>query len=391
MWYDRAMKAIIVGAGIGGLTAAIAMRRDDVEAVVFERANDVQAVQLGGGIHLWHNGMRGLQQVGIAEQVQALGGHDAVVERAEFSTAKGKLLANWPIAALEREVGAPTIGIVRPDLHRVLIGALEPSALRLGSSCIGFEERNGSVLVRFEDGHEEQGDILVGADGLRSAIRRQLHGVEEPHFAQYASWQAFADIESDETPPGLFRVIFGRGARFLHYRVGPRRIYWEGIFATTAGGRDPEGGRKQAALERFAGWRAPVEAIIEATDEQAINRADIYDRPPIKTWGVGRVTLLGDAAHPMTNALGQGANQAIEDAIVLAHCLRRASDPVAAVRDYERRRIGRTAKIAKLSAFMTALSRWQRPWAVAFRNRWLRLSLGSFVFKGLKRDMSYDF
>jgi 2-polyprenyl-6-methoxyphenol hydroxylase-like FAD-dependent oxidoreductase len=385
------MKAVIVGAGIGGLTAAIAMRGADLDAVVFERASDVHAVQLGGGIHLWHNGMRGLQRAGVAEQVEALGGRDAAVERAEFSTAKGKVLANWPIAELEREVGAPTVGIVRPELHRVLLDALEPSALRLGSNCVGFEEQDGSVLVRFEDGHEEQADVLIGADGLRSVVRRQLRGVEEPHFARYASWQAFADFESDETPPGLFRVIFGRGARFLHYRVGPTRVYWEGIFATEAGGHDPEGGRKQAVLERFAGWRSPVEAIIEATDEKAINRADIYDRPPIKTWGVGRVTLIGDAAHPMTNALGQGANQAIEDAIVLASCLRRASDPVAALRDYEQRRIGRTAKIAKLSGFMTALSRWERPWAVALRNRWLRLSLPTFIFRSLKRDMSYDF
>src|SRR6266851_3501889 len=118
MCYDRphrppgSMKAVIVGAGIGGLTAAIALRGADIEAVVFERASDVHAVQIGGGIHLWHNGMRGLQRAGVAEQVEALGGRAAAVERAEFSTSSGKLLANWPIADLERTVGAPTLGIV---------------------------------------------------------------------------------------------------------------------------------------------------------------------------------------------------------------------------------------------------------------------------------------
>jgi 2-polyprenyl-6-methoxyphenol hydroxylase-like FAD-dependent oxidoreductase len=385
------MKVIVVGAGIGGLTTALALRRAEIETVVFERAADVEAVQLGGGIHLWHNGMRGLQRAGVAEQVEALGGRAAAVERAEFSTAKGKHLATWPIAALEREVGAPTVGVVRPQLHHVLLDALEPGVLRLGAACRGFEEEAGAVVARFEDGSEERGDVLIGADGLRSAVRAQLHGAEQPEFAGYTSWQAFADLESAETPPGLFRVIFGRGARFLHYCVGPGRVYWEGIFATAPGGRDPEGGHAQAALERFAGWRAPVEAIISATHEAAVNRADIYLRPPIKIWGAGRVTLLGDAAHPMTNALGQGANQAIEDAIVLADRLARADDPVAGLRAYEQRRIGRSGGMVKISSFMSKLSRLQQPGAVAVRDRWFRLALGTFVYRKLRRDMSYTF
>jgi 2-polyprenyl-6-methoxyphenol hydroxylase-like FAD-dependent oxidoreductase len=385
------MRALVVGGGIGGLTTAIAMRRAGIDAVVFERAADVQKVQLGGGIHIWHNGMRGLQEAGVADQVEALGGRAAAVERAEFSTAKGKTLATWPIAQLEREVGAPTIGVVRPELHAVLLRALDDSALHLGAACTGFEDGADGVTARFDDGSEERGDVLIGADGMRSVVRAQLRGAEEPHFAGYASWQSFAEFDDERAPVGVFRVIFGRGARFLHYRVGPTRVYWEGIFATAPGRQDPEGGRKRAVLERFSGWREPVEAIVRATEEGAITRADIYDRPAVKEWGRGRVTLLGDAAHAMTNALGQGANQAIEDAIVLTNCLVDAADPVAALREYERRRIARTAKIVKLSSFMTALSRWQQPWAVAVRDRWLRVSLGTFVYKGLKRDMRYTF
>jgi 2-polyprenyl-6-methoxyphenol hydroxylase-like FAD-dependent oxidoreductase len=384
------MRAIVVGAGIGGLTAAIALRQARIDAVVCERAKDLAAIQAGGGIHVWHNGMRGLQRIGLGDEVEALGGRAAAVERAEFSTWRGKTLANWPIAEIERDVGAPTVGVVRRELHDVLLRAAGSDGLLLGRTCTGFEDDGGHVTARFEDGAEERGDVLIGADGMRSSVRLQLRGPEEPRFAGYASWQSFAEMADERVPVGLFRVIFGRGARFLHYRVGPTRIYWEGIFATGPGGRDPEGGRKQAVLERFSGWREPVEAIVEATDEAAITRADIYDRPPLKAWGAGRVTLLGDAAHAMTNALGQGANQAIEDAVILASCLAEASDAVAGLREYERRRQGRTARVVKLSSFMTALSRWQRPPAVALRDRWLRLSLGTFVLKGLRRDMAHE-
>ena len=385
------MKVLIVGGGIGGLTTAIALRRAGIEAVVYERAADVRAIQLGGGIHLWHNGMRGLQQAAVAEQVEALGGRSAAVEEAEFSTAKGKTLAKWPIGELEREVRAPTIGIVRPELHRVLLDALDPDAIRLGTTCVGFNEEPDGISVLFDGGASDKGDVLIGADGMRSTVRAQLHGPEEPRFAGYASWQAFAEFDDDRAPVGLFRVIFGRGARFLHYRVGPRRVYWEGIFATEAGGQDPEGARKEAVLQCFAGWREPVTAIVEATDESAIGRADIYDRAPIKTWGTGRVTLLGDAAHPMTNALGQGANQAIEDAIVLTNQLTGSGDPVEALRAYEQMRISRTSKFVRRSAFMTSLSEWQRPWAVAIRDRWFSVALGTVIYKGVKSDMAYDF
>jgi 2-polyprenyl-6-methoxyphenol hydroxylase-like FAD-dependent oxidoreductase len=385
------MKAIIIGAGIGGLTAAIALRRAGVEAVVYERANDVQAVQVGGGIHLWHNGMRGLQRAGLAEQVEALGGRDAAVETAEFSTASGRRLGTWPLGTLERKLGAPTVGVARPELHRVIIDALDADALRLGSPCEGFVEQGGSAVACFAGGREERADVLIGADGIRSVVRAQLHGDEEPEFAGYASWQGFAEFEDDHAPPGLFRVVFGRGARFLHYWLGPNRMYWEGIFATTPGGGDPDGGRKDAVLARFSGWREPIEAIVAATPAEAINRADIYHRKPLKTWGAGRVTLLGDAAHPMTNALGQGGNQAIEDALVLTSRLTAADDAAAGLRAYERSRIGRTATIVRLSSFMTALSRLDNPAAVAARNVYLRVSLSTVAYQKIKRDMAYDF
>jgi 2-polyprenyl-6-methoxyphenol hydroxylase-like FAD-dependent oxidoreductase len=281
--------------------------------------------------------------------------------------------------------------VIRPELHRALAGGVEEGVLQLGRECSGFVQNGDAVVARFADGSEERGDILIGADGLRSAVRRALRGDEAPRFARYASWQALCDFRDDATPPGLFWIVWGPGARFLFYRVGAERLYWEGIFATDAGGSDPPGGRRQAVLERFAGWTHPVEAIVGATDEAAIGRSDIYDRPPVKQWGEGRVTLLGDAAHPMTNAAGQGANTTIEDAVVLGSRVGRSGeDPVAGLRAYEQERIKRTARIAKLAWRLTSFSRWRNPAAVAARDRIISMMM-IVGKKAQAKDMEYEF
>jgi 2-polyprenyl-6-methoxyphenol hydroxylase-like FAD-dependent oxidoreductase len=383
-------RALVIGGGIGGLTVARALGRAGVEAKVFERAPGVEQIQVGGAIHLWHNGMRGLQRVGLADEITALGGRDAVVETAEMRNWRGKLLTSWSVAKTERAVGAPTVGVRRPDLHRVLAGGIGPGVLSLGRECTGFAQTAAGVVARFADGAEEEGDILIGADGLHSTVRRQLLGDEQPRFAGYASWQALCEYRDESTRPGLFWIVWGPGARFLFYRVDADRLYWEGIFATEAGGVDRPGERKQAVAARFAGWHHPVEAIIEATDEAAIMRHDVYDRPPAKRWGEGRATLLGDAAHPMTNAAGQGANQTIEDAVVLASRLEQTGDAVAALRVYEQARMKRTARISQLAWRLTSLSRWSSPVACAFRDR-LVTAMMVVGKRAQAKDMKYEF
>ena len=383
-------RALVIGGGIGGLTAARALGRADVDVSVFERATALEQIQVGGAIHVWHNGMRGLQLLELGDEVAALGGDAAVVETAEMRNWHGKLLTSWSPKEVAEKVGAPTVGVIRPELHRTLVRGIDDGVLQLGRELSGFEQNGDGVVARFADGSEERGDILIGADGLRSTVRRVLRGDEQLRFARYASWQALCDFRDDATPPGLFWIVWGPGARFLFYRVGPERLYWEGIFATEAGGSDPPGGRKQAVLDRFAGWTHPVEAIVSATDEAAISRSDIYDRPPVKRWGEGRATLMGDAAHPMTNAAGQGANTTIEDAVVLGSRVGGSADPVAGLRAYEQERIARTARIANLAWRLTSFSRWRSPAAVAARDRLISLMM-VVGKKAQAKDMEYEF
>jgi 2-polyprenyl-6-methoxyphenol hydroxylase-like FAD-dependent oxidoreductase len=386
------MRALVVGGGIGGLCTARALSQAGYEPLVFEKATALEHVQVGGAIHVWHNGMRGLQKLGFGEQLERATGPAAKVAVAEMRNWRGRLITSWSPAQTERELGAATVGVLRPDLHRILEGNTEAGIVRLGKKCVGFSEDGSSVTARFADGSEEKGDVLIGADGLRSAIRAALKGDEPPRYAGYASCQAVAPYPVDDTVPiGLFRVVWGRGARFLFYRLGAEHVYWEGIFATEAGRTDPPGGKKRGVLDRFAGWDSPVEAILAATAEEAIFRADIYDRPTLKTWGRGRVTLLGDAAHAMTNAVGQGANQTIEDAVVLGKLLAGKADVPSALRAYETSRIGRTTEVHKLASTLSSMSLWDNPLVCAVRDRMLTVMFAMVGKRAMRKDMGYEF
>ncbi len=213
-------RALVIGGGIGGLTAARALGRAGIDVSVFERAQTLEEIQVGGAIHVWHNGMRGLQLLELGDKVAALGGAAAVVERAEMRNWHGKLLTSWSPKDVAQKVGAPTVGVIRPELHRALVDGVADSVLQLGRELTGFDQNGDGVVARFADGSSERGDILIGADGLHSTVRHTLRGDEQLRFARYASWQALCDFRDDATPPGLFWIVWGPGARFLFYRVG---------------------------------------------------------------------------------------------------------------------------------------------------------------------------
>ncbi len=383
------LRVLVAGAGIGGLTAALALREAGHEVVVFDRQPTASRLAVGGGMHLWPNGMRGLRAVGLAERVRALGGDAAVVRRSEFWSWRPRRLGGFDVSEIERRLGEPTVGVSRAELHPLLLDALPADALRLGRAVTGFSQDDRGVVAHLEDG-EEPGDVLVGADGLRSVVRDQLLGAKPPRFAGYASWQAFTD-DVEGAPPGTLRVMFGPGTRFLHYPVGAGRLYWEAIAVTEPGLDDPAGQRRDGLLDRFRGWPGFVRTVLSSTPEEAIVRADIYDRPPVKRWGEGRVTLLGDAAHPMTNAVAQGANMAIEDAIVLRRALDTDHGAANALRAYERERLPRTTSMVRLATMLASLARWRHPLAVRAREAVLGgVAFSAIGFRQQLRDLDFE-
>lgn len=339
------LKAIIVGGGIGGLSAAIALRRAGVEAVVFERAPEPREV--GTGVGLWSNAVGVLKKLGLYETVRGLGAEIG----AEIRSWRGRKLFELSVEELRQRYGEANLLVHRADLQSALLSALPEEAVRFGAHFVSFSQDGAGVRARFADGRKERGDLLVGADGLRSSVRATLLDDGPPRYAGLTAWRGIALSADGFAPEEAGLELWGQGTEFGVMGIGGGRAYWYATKNVPERAAESPVGRKSEVLDLLRGWYEPARAAVEATEEAKILRTDIYDREPAKRrWGEGRATLLGDAAHPMTPHLGQGACQAIEDAAVLADCLRGAEgSPAAALRLYEARRALRTAAIVRQS------------------------------------------
>lgn len=359
---------LVAGAGPGGLAAAVALARRGFPVRVFERHPEVRAA--GAGLTLQINAIRMLDALGLGDAAVAAG---TPLEGGAIETAAGALLQPSEFSALTQRFGRPGIGIHRGALADLLAAALPPGALALGAGVTGFREEGDTVVVTLSDGREERGAALIGADGIHSAVRRGLFGDIPPRYAGYTCWRGLA-----EHPLGGARLFerWGAGRRFGLVPISRTTTYWFATRNAPPGGAD--GADVKAELHGiFAGFAAPVPTVIDATPAAAILRNDIVDLPVLPAWTRGRVTLLGDAAHAMTPNLGQGACQAIEDAVVLAHRLATVPDVPAALLAYEAARRPRAADVVRRSDQLGRIAQWENPLACALRDALVRLTPAS--------------
>ncbi len=370
------MTVAFVGGGVVGLTGAIALREAGLEATVYDRVDDVAAAQIGAGLGLAFNATRVLRRLGLLDGLQHVGSR---LERFEFRSWNGKLLSRWGVPEGEEQ-----FGVTRKALHELLVDALPADAIVCGKTCVGYEQDESAATALFEDGTSVRSDVLVGADGLRSTIRAQTLGDEPPRYAEFSVTRCLVPVEDDKPlPRGVFRMLWGRGACIGMYHVAPGFVYVFAWWPSDEGVHVEHGRRKAALAERYADWSPEVPALIQEMREEDIHQTDIYDRPAAKHWGDGRVTLAGDAAHPMTFNMGQGACQGIEDVLTLARCLATDSDVPAAVRRYEAERIPRTSKFTNDSARVARMSLVDG--AVKFRLRNIALkAVGRNIARGNK-------
>jgi 2-polyprenyl-6-methoxyphenol hydroxylase-like FAD-dependent oxidoreductase len=329
------MRVVIIGGGIGGLAGAVALRRIGLEALVIERAPSIREV--GAGLSLWSNAVNALRELGLDTEVIAAA---SPFERDLVQTPEGRLIARTELGEVSRVAGVPCICIHRGVLQKILLDALPPHSVRTGARCVSFD---GSTAI-LENGERIQADALVGADGISSVIREGLHGAEPPRYAGYTAWRGICE-DNGLLPERSALLVMGSGSQFGAVPCGPGRVYW---FMTKNAPRGTAQSKAEvAALCRD--WASPVPEIVAGTPEDAILQNDIIDRPPLQWWGREAVTLLGDAAHPTTPNLGQGACQALEDAVVLADCLGRTRPIEQALREYEGRRLPRTTEVVRNS------------------------------------------
>jgi 2-polyprenyl-6-methoxyphenol hydroxylase-like FAD-dependent oxidoreductase len=381
------MKAIVIGGGISGLNTGLGLRRAGVDAKIYDRASNLASLQAGGGMHLWNNGMRALDYLGQRERVEAAGeGVDAFT----WYTDQGKLMGSGDVSELTRKLGIGATGITRKDLHQALAQAADDDLIQYDSRCTGFEQDANGVTVRFEDGREERGDVLIGADGINSAVRQQVQGDSEPVYSGVTVCQAVCKTDEQIIKPRIYGMQWGRGTRFGYYPILGGAFWYLLVAAPKDYFADPAT-RRQKCAQHLAGWAHPAEELLAAAPDDGLVVGNISDREPTRKWGEGRVTLMGDAAHAMTPFLGQGGGQGIEDAAVVTACLTEGDDIPSALRRYENLRFDRTAAITKRAGKIGETTSMKNPVACAVRNRVMKVLFPRRIWPVFSGIITADF
>jgi 2-polyprenyl-6-methoxyphenol hydroxylase-like FAD-dependent oxidoreductase len=371
----------IVGGGIGGIAAAVALHQADINVVVYEKAPRLREV--GAGMMLWPNATRVLREIGLLDGVLARGGRNTnFLVRASC----GKILMDIALGRCD----VPAICTRRSDLLSVLLAALPPECIRLGYELHDLDQSEGKVRLYFKGGLVKEHDAAIGADGIRSRVRSKLFGDSEPIYRGYTVWRGLARYGGDAVPAGCNSETWGAGKRFGILNTGHRSFTWYATSNVPPHHLDAACGRKRELQRMFDGWHEPISDFLEATDEKEILKNGARDCAPLRRWGYGLVSLLGDAAHPCTPNLGQGGCMALEDAIVLAKCMEREPTLRAALRRYESLRFHRTRHIQKRSLLMGQIGQWQNPLFVTGRRVVTRMLPVRLIERNLRRVYSYD-
>jgi 2-polyprenyl-6-methoxyphenol hydroxylase-like FAD-dependent oxidoreductase len=346
------------------LAAAIALRRVGFVPVVCESASELR--EIGSGLTLWPNALRALTHLGVADPLRAISRPSRGIA---MRTSTGEVLFTTAQDGSCASLKTGGVAVHRTELLDLLFRALGNGVVRLGARCVDVRQDDRSVAAVLSDGSIVSGDVLVGADGLRSTVRERLHGPAKLRYAGHTVWRGIAEYSLTDDA-GV--TTLGPGAEFGLFPMTRNRVYWFASATAKPGGWGAPRDEMRTLLDRFCGWHEPIAAVLTATDPAEVIRTDVYDIPPRRRWSIGRATLLGDAAHPATPSLGQGACQAFEDAVVLAKVLGETENVCSVLRVYEALRAPRTSRIVAQSWRMSRIGRWESRLACSLRARLIK-------------------
>lgn len=342
-------------------------------------------LKVGAGISMQSNAMLAFRTLGIDSQVAAAGQQ---INAGGILTPQNETLNSMMVREVSEAAGAPMITLHRGLLQDVLHQAVGDDCLTLGAKVEGYRDGPDGVFVKLADGTEVRGDLLVAADGLRSAVRAQMLQEPAPRYSGYTSWRGVCEV-SGGVRPDYTSESWGPGVRFGVVPIGNGQTYWFATANAPEHGVDQPDARTEL-LKRFAGWHAPIPQLIQNTPNSAILRTDIHDRPPIKQWTKGRVVLLGDAAHPMTPNMGQGGCQAVEDAVVLARCLAVEAELPAALGRYQALRVKRANEFVTRSYRIGQIGQWTNPAACWVREKLLKATAPTHVTQEMRSRIAFS-
>ncbi|WP_348631847.1 FAD-dependent monooxygenase [Mesorhizobium sp. M6A.T.Cr.TU.017.01.1.1] len=381
------MRAVIVGAGIAGLSIAKGLRLLGWEVEIFEQASELKP--LGAGLSLSANALRALRTLGLYDAVVA---NAQAIHRLDLLDDKGQVLQSTDFQRFSQRYGHLSMAVLhRGDLHKALLSQLPHSIIHTDMECVDARDLGDRIVLRFANEESVESDLVLACDGIHSVVRKALFPQSRERFARYVCWRAIAPGLPQGMDPTRLTESWGAGKRIGLATVPGERVYW---FACSGADRvgDPKLAQADLAEVRamFSGFHDPIPEIFDRTPAGSMIWTDILDLDPMPAFTRGRVVLLGDAAHAVTPDLGQGAGLAIEDAAVLAALFGR--HPIGqAIREYDKRRLERAHRVASESRFYAGVAQLRNPIVVPLRNLLVKSIPERFMDRQLDSVLDIDF
>ncbi|WP_295129196.1 FAD-dependent monooxygenase [uncultured Chitinophaga sp.] len=378
------MKITILGGGIAGLTTAIALQKAGFNTEVFEAAPEIKAV--GAGLGLAPNAIKAFQQLGIAEKVISLG---AKWPFFSILNQQGKVISKNDSAVIGDKYGLDNFTIHRAELHLALLSELDPKCIFTGKRAIDITRTGKNIRLQFADGSYHNTACLIVADGINSVVRNRIVPGAKLRYSGYTCWRAVID-NAGEAPLGATET-WGAKGRVGIIPLSNNRIYWFACINAHADDAKYTAFKVEDIYFHFRHYHNPIPSILAQTKDAQLLHNDIYDLRPLKQFAYGNVLLLGDAAHATTPNMGQGACQAIEDAVVLAEEMAKHRNYEAAFPAFEKRRLQRTNDIIKQSRQVGRAAQLENSWLIAMRNMVLSSLPESVRMKQFEKLYTVDF
>jgi 2-polyprenyl-6-methoxyphenol hydroxylase-like FAD-dependent oxidoreductase len=385
----RSKRFAVIGAGIGGLSLAIAMQRKGFHVTVYERAPAIKP--LGAGLVLAANAINAFQEIGIAADILQAG---SILQKLCIKDQRGNILTSSDAEKISAKYNVVNnFTIHRADLHDTLLRHLDEGTVQLGKSSVDFSQSPSGVRISFLDGSFVETDYVIACDGVHSVFRQNLLPESVPRYAGYTCWRAVID----NLPPSLAKLketseTWAAAGRFGIAPLNKGRLYWFACMNAKQNDALKRTYGIEELLKCFGKFHAPIPEILRHTKTEQVIWSDIIDIKPVKKFAFGNIVLLGDAAHATTPNMGQGACMAIEDAAILANTIERTPSVEEAFVNFEKKRMIRTTTIVNNSWNIGRVAQLENSVLIAFRNAVLRLTPPSVAEKQVRflQDVSFQ-